>query len=288
MRTNTIIGGIIFVILLSSIVYIFIAPFVYRPIIFIDGEGTKVTREYSLNATQVPGVENVNLNFTIKAGGLDVAFTNDSNLVYWFIFEQDEGEAAPSLTNITVGNELFVNVTSDSGNVKATFGNYYNYSGTLEVGAGGISAVLSEVAHIDSLDLVATYVGGIFIEILNNASFDHLNTTVNTGGIILRIQAETLGKNSTLSSIVEVGGVLVESLPNEPTLGIELNALIDLGGISVNRDNFSIFKETDTECEMRSTDYLTAPKKLDINIFTGAGGILINQPFFQTFPVGYD
>ncbi len=287
MRANTVIGGIILAILLSSVVYAFVAPIISGPIIPIYVDGAKVRNVYSLNATQAPGVNYVDLNFTIKAGGLDINFTDDSNLIYKFVFEQDEGVAAPSITNVTVGNKLLVNVTADSGNVKAIFGNNYNYSGALRLGAGGISAVLSEDSNVDSLDLVVKYAGGLSVEILDNASFNHLNTRVNTGGIILSINATTLERNSTISSVVEVGGVIVDKLPNEPSLGIELTALVDLGGKTLNLDNYDIIIDTPNECKIRSTNYLTAPTKLDIDIFTGAGGVMINQPFFLNYPMPF-
>jgi len=284
MKANTVIGGIIFAILLCSIIYAFTAPIISGPIIPIDGDETRVRRVYSLNDTQFPGVDYVNFNLTIKAGGLDVNFTDDSNLLYKLIFEQNEGDEAPLIKNVTLGNELFVNVTADSGNVKAIFGNRCNYSGALRVGAGGISAILSENSNIYSFDLVILYVGALSIDILDNASFSNLNTKVNTGGIILHIGAEILKKNSTIHSVVEVGGVIVDKLPNKPSLGIKLIALVDLGGKILNRDNFVIIKETNTECDIRSTAYLTAPNKLDIEIFTGAGGVIINQPISPAFP----
>ncbi|MEM3709742.1 MAG: hypothetical protein QXL46_02410 [Nitrososphaerales archaeon] len=63
------------------------------------------------------------MNLTVKAGGIDINFTNDSNLIYKSVFEQDEEAIKPNIENITVNSKLFVNVMAKSCDVKIIFGN---------------------------------------------------------------------------------------------------------------------------------------------------------------------
>ena len=286
MKAKTVIGGIIFVILLTSVVFAFLSPIVLGPLIRFE-EGVKVTRIYSLTSDKALGVDYVSLNFTVKAGGIDINFTDDSDLVYKFVFKQDQGVAEPFIENSTMDDMLLVNVFAESGDVKVTFGNNYIYNGTLRVNLGGISAKLSKDSNVSRLDLATVYTGGILVEVSNNASFDHLNIKVNTGGIIMRMQAEALERNSSIFARVEVGGVIIDSIPKGTSLGSRLRASADIGGISLNLGDFIPIKETVNEVEIWTNNYLVAPIKLEIDIFTGLGGSMINQPFFLTFPMGF-
>ncbi|MCP8309722.1 MAG: hypothetical protein H3Z53_11575 [archaeon] len=286
MKANTIIGGIIIAILLTSVIFAFASPIVLGPLIRFE-EGPKVIRTYLLTADDVPEVDYVNLNFTVKAGGINVNFTDDSNLIYRFVFKQDQGVAEPYIENITVDNKLLVNVVTGSGDVGVTFGNHFIYNGTLEVGVGGITAKLSKDSNIEFFNLIAMYAGGVSVEVNDDASFDHLNIRANAGGIIMHIEAENLERNSSISARVEVGGVIIGSIPEGTSLGSRLRAIADIGGISLNPGDFIVIKETVNEVEIRTNNYLTAPINLDIEIFTGLGGSMINQPFFLAFPISF-
>jgi len=285
MKVNTVIGGIIIAILLSSVIFAFASPVVLGPLIQFE-EGPKVTRTYSFTADQAPEVDYVNLNFTVKTGGIDINFTNESDLIYRFEFKQDQGVAEPSIENITVDNNLLVNVFAESGDVKVTFGNNYTYNGTLRVSLGGITARLSEYSNIEFFDLATIYAGGVSVEVNDDASFDHLNIRVNAGGITMRIEAETLGRNSSISARVEIGGVMIGSIPKGTSLGSRLRAIADMGGISLNPGDLVVIEETVNEVEIRTSNY-PAPINLDIEIFTGLGGSMINQPFFLPFPYSF-
>jgi hypothetical protein len=280
MRAKTIIGGIITIILLVSVIFTFMSPIVLGPFPTFEEDRAKIIRTYTLFASDAPGVEYVNLNFTIKTGGIDINFTNDSNLIYRFVFKQDEGATKPSIENITVNSELIVNVMVESGDVKVMFGNSYIYNGTLRVSLGRITAKLSNYSNIEFLDLAAIYAGGVSVNIKDGASFDHLNIRVNAGGIMMQIGAETLKKNSSISARVELGGVIIGSIPMGTELGSRLRATADIGGVSIAPGNFTVIKQTINEVEIRTNNYLIVPTKLDIEIFTGLGGSMINQAFF--------
>lgn len=286
MKSNIIIGGIIITILLASVIFTFVSPIILGPLIKFEEDGNKVIRTYTLVAEDAPGVNHVNLNFTVKAGGIDINFTDDNNLIYKFIFKQDEEATKPKIENVTVDNRLLVNVVAESGDVKIIFGNSYIYNGTLKVSLGGITARLSNYSNIEFFDLTAIYAGGISVDIKDDASFDHLNIRVNSGGIMMRIEAKSLKKNSSISTRVELGGVTISSIPMGVNLGSRLRAIADIGGVNITPGNFSIIKQTVNEVEIRTNNYQTAPTKLDIEIFTGLGGSLINQPFF-TLPASF-
>lgn len=286
MTAKTVIGGIVFVILLTSVIFTFLSPIILGPLIRFE-EGAKVTKTYSLTGDKVPGVDYVNLNFTIQAGGIDINFTDDNDLVYRFVFKQDQGVAEPFVENSTVGNKLFINVFAESGDAKVIFGNSYIYNGTLKVGVGGITAKLSEDSNVSRFDLTTIYAGGVSIEVSNNSSFEHLNVGVNAGGIIMHLEAENLERNSSISARVEVGGIIIGSMPNGTSLGSKLRAFADIGGISLNPGDLIVLKDTMKEVEIMTDNYPLAPIRLDIDIFTGLGGSMINQPFFLPFPIDF-
>ncbi|MCP8307730.1 MAG: hypothetical protein H3Z53_01515 [archaeon] len=286
MRANTIIGGIIIAILLASVIFAFASPIVLGPLIRFEEDRNKVFRTYSLTDAEVSGVDYVSLNFTVKTGGIDVNFTDESNLIYRFVFKQDQGVAEPYIENVTVDNKLLVKVMAESGDVKVTFGNNYTYDGTLKVGLGGIVAKLSKDSNVEFFDLVTMYAGGVSVEVYDDTSFDHLNIRVNAGGIMMRIEAENLERNSSISARVEVGGVMIGSIPKGTSFGSRLRAFADIGGISLNRGDLTVIKETVNEVEIMTDNYPIAPTKLDIEIFTGLGGSLINQPLL-TFPSSF-
>jgi len=110
---------------------------------------------------------------------------------------------------------------------------------------------------------------------------------VNTGGIIMLMQAENLERNSSISARVEVGGTIIGSIPKGTSLGSRLRASADIGGISLNHGDFIPIKETINEVEIMTDNYLIAPIRLEIEIFTGLGGSMINQPFFLPFPYSF-
>ncbi|MCP8315863.1 MAG: hypothetical protein H3Z52_04545 [archaeon] len=285
MKANTIIGGIVIAILLASVVFAFASPIVLGPLIRFE-EGPKVITTYSFTADQAPEVDYINLNFTVKAGGIDINFTDDSNLIYRFEFKQDQEVAKPLIENVTVDNKLLVNVFAESGDVKVTFGNNYIYNGTLSVSLGGITARLSEDSNIEYFDLATIYAGGVLVEVYDDASFDHLNIRVNAGGIMMRTEAKTLERNSSISARVEIGGAIIGSIPEGTSLGSRLRAFADMGGISLNSGDLIVIKETVNEVEIRTNNY-PALINLDIEIFTGLGGSMINQPFFFSFPISF-
>jgi|GEM_PF-683711 hypothetical protein len=287
MRANIIIGGMIIVILLASVIFTFASPTVLGPLIKFEEDKAKVTRTYSFTSDDAPGVDYINLNFTVKAGGIDINFTDDSSLIYMFVFKQDEGATKPSIENITFDSKLLVNVMAESGDVKVTFGNNYIYNGTLRVSLGGITVKLSNYSNIEFFDLAAVYAGGVSVDVEDDASFDHLNIRVNAGGIMMHIGAKTLEKNSSISARVELGGIVVDSIPKGTSLGSRLKAFADIGGIYLNPGNYTVISQTVNRVEIGTENYPTAPIKLDIELFTGLGGATINQPFFLAFPTSF-
>jgi hypothetical protein len=283
MNTQTIIGGIVIAILLISVVYAFVSPVVYKPPVPEVPE--KVISNYTLVRQQEPEVEYVNLNMTIKAGGFNITFSSDSNLIYHFKFEQDKNVTKPIVENRTLGNGLMVNVFAETGDLEATFGSNYLYNGTIKVGVGGLSLVLSKYSNVDNFDIVAMYAGGISLEVLDEASFNHLDLKATLGGIMMRVNASSLIKNCNITARVEVGGYMIEPISVGVDLGLKLAAFVDIGGIMLNPAGLQKVKEEVNEIEIRTLNYATATTKLDIEIFVGLGGAMINQSFLGTLPI---
>jgi len=282
MIIKTIIGGLVIAVLLISVVYAFVSPVVYRPPVPEVPE--KVISNYTFVRHQAPAVDYVNLNMTIKAGGFNINFSSDSNLIYHFKFEQDKNATKPTVENTALGNRLMVNVFAETGDLEATFGSNYLYNGTIKVGIGGISLVLSNYSNVDNFDIEAMYAGGISLEVLDNASFNHLNLKATLGGIMMRVDAPSLRRNCSITARVEVGGYMIEPISVGVDLGVKLAAFVDMGGMMFNPAGFQKVKEEENDIEIRTLNYATATIKLDIEIFVGLGGAMINQSFFGTFP----
>ncbi|NWG08753.1 MAG: hypothetical protein HXX80_00295 [Nitrososphaerales archaeon] len=287
MRVNTIVGGIIITILLVSVVYAFASPIISGPIFLTGDDKARVTIEYSLNSTQMPGISYVNLNFTLKSGGIEVNFTDDIELIYKFVFRQDPSVGEPNITNIKLNSELLVDVMAESGDVRVTLGSNYIYNCNMSVGAGGVAATLSNSTNLGYLNLIVTYAGGVSVDILDEASFDFLNLMVNTGGVRLHIDANSLGKNCSVYSEVKVGGMIVDSLLLGTDLGCRVRASVDIGGIFLNTVDFTKIEESANKVEIISSNYTIASTKIDIDVFLGLGGGMVNENPFFTFPTGF-
>jgi len=283
MTTREILGGIIIAILVIGLIYAAVSPIVSPA---VPVERKPVITEKTLYSTTVPGVTFVNLNLTIKGGGVEVNFTDDENLVYRLRFEQDANQTAPTVEyGIVTAGVLPVNVFAESADLYATFGSDCTYNGTLRVGVGALSLVLSEHSNVENLDAIVMYAGGLSVEVLDDASFNQLNLKIVAGGLMLRVDANNLQKSGSISARIELGGVIVQPISVGSNLGVSLTAFADIGGISLTPGDFVVEKQTDTECKIRTTNYPASTTKLDIDIFLGLGGGMINQgiTFFPTF-----
>ncbi|MGQ9719047.1 MAG: hypothetical protein ACUVWK_04320 [Nitrososphaerales archaeon] len=287
MRANTIVGGMIIAILLASVAYAFASPIISGPIFPTGDDKARVTIEHSLNSTQMPGISYVNLNFTLKSGGIEINFTDDVELIYKFVFRQDPIIGVPNITNTKLNGDLLVDVMAKSGDVRVTLGSNYIYNCNMSVGAGGVTATLSNSTNLGYLNLIVTYAGGISVDILDEASFDYLDMIVNTGGVRLHIDANNLEKNCSVYSEVTVGGIIVDSLLVGTDLGCRVRTSVDIGGIFLNTVDFTKIKESANEVEIISSNYPIASTKIDIDIFLGLGGGMVNENPFFTFPTGF-
>jgi len=277
MRTQEILGGIIIAILVVGVIYAAVSPIV-SPIVPPEfrEEREKVITEKTLDSATVPGVTFVNLNLTIKAGGVEVNFTSDNNLIYKLRFEQDENVTAPSVEYGSVSEGvLSVNLFAETANLYVTFGSGCTYNGTLRVGVGGLSLVLNEDSRVDEFNGVVMYAGWMSVEVLDYASFNQLNLKMVAGGLGLRVDANNLQKSGGISTRIEVGGFFIEPISTGPNLGVSLAAFADVGGIALNPGDFVVKKQTDREC--KTTKNYPASTNLEIDIFVGLGGGLINQ-----------
>lgn len=279
MTTQEILGGIIIAILVVGVIYAAVSPIVLPivPLEFLE-EREKVITEETLDSATVPGVTFVNINLTIKAGGVEVNFTSDNNLIYKLRFEQDENVIAPTVEYGSVSEGVLpVNVFAETADLYATFGSGCTYNGTLRVGVGVLSLVLSENSHVDNFNAIVMYAGGLSVEILDDASFSQLNLKIVAGALRLRVDATNLQESGSISTRIEVGGFFVEPISTGQNLGVSLTAFADIGGITLTPGDFVVEKETDRECKIRTTTY-PASTNLDIDIFVGLGIGMINFP----------
>lgn len=279
MNSREILGGIIIVILIVGVIYAAVSPLVSPvPADFMEEEGKTVVTEEILRLDSVPEAEVVNLNLTVKSGGVDVNFTDDEDLIYNFHFEQDENESVPSVEYGSVSEGVLpVEVSVESADLQATFGSGCTYNGTLDVGVGGLSLALSENSKVDTFDADLMYLGGMSVEILDQASFHQLDLNINTGGLRLKVDADNLLQPGTINAGIKLGGAFVERISTGSNLGVNLAASADLGGITLNPGNFEVKKNTNRECQIKTPNY-PASTNLHIDISTGLGGAMINSP----------
>jgi len=282
MTTREILGGTVIAILVIGLIYAAVSPMA-SPV--VPQERKPVITERTLYSATVPGVAFVNLNLTIKAGGVEINFTNDENLIYRLRFEQDQNLTVPTVEfgSVTAG-VLPVNIFAETSDLYATFGSGCTYNGTLRVGLGALSLVLSEHSNVDNFSAIVMYAGGLSVEVLDDASFNQLDLKIVAGGLMLRIDANNLQKSGTISARLELGAVMVQPISTGPNLGVRLTALADMGSIALNPGDFVVERQTDRECKIRTTNY-PASTNLDIHIFLGLGVAMINQgiTMFPTF-----
>jgi len=281
MTTREILGGIIISILVIGLVYAAVSPTV-SPV--APPERKPIVTEKTLYGTTLPGVTFVNLNLTIKAGGVEINFTNDENLIYRLRFEQDANVTAPTVEyGSAIAGVLPVDVFAETADLYATFGSGVAYNGTLRVGLGALSLVLSEHSNVDNFDAIVMYAGGLSVEVLDDASFNQLNLRMVAGGLMLRIDANNLQKSGSISTRTELGAVIVEPITVGSNLGVSLAAFTDMGSIALNPEGFDVEKQTDRECKI--TRNYPASTNLNIDIFVGLGVAMINQgvTWFPTF-----
>ena len=286
---RTILGWIFIAIMVVGVIYAALSP-ALQPIVFPEvqipgfNQGTGVSDYYSLikNSNVSQNVNYVELNATVKFGAISVVFSDNSDVAVEAKFDRGENTSALATSQATENHVLRVNMYGEAGVLNLTLGRSLQYNGSLNLRIGGITTQLDQNANISKLQTQIEYIGGIVVDVHSGASFEQLNLAVDLGGIVLNIDADHITKNATINMNTNIGGASIGVNVNTAQIGASLEGTVDIGGITINNNQFT-GTSSNTQCSLKTTNYQSADKKIDIKTKIGLGGITL-QPTTQTIP----
>jgi hypothetical protein len=283
-------GGIFVAILLVGIFYAALSP-ILQPIALPriqmpwSAVGTGVIEQYSLvKGTNVSSaVRFVNLNATVKFGGILVLFSNDPNLVLKAVFEHGPSASELDANSAPDGSDsLQANTYGATGSLNLTLGSSCQYGGSLNLRFGAVTMQLDQYSNIGKLAIKINYVGGVLLNVTSGASFEQLDLSMDVGGLQLNVNAENIERSGTITTNVNMGGVIVNAAVNTAHVGMSIEADVDTGGLTVDQTYFE-GTVSNTHCSVKTHDYASANTKLDVRASIGAGGGII-QPSTSYVP----
>lgn len=278
---RNIVGGAFVAILFIGVVYAAVSP-VLQPIIFpgfeipwLGAEGEKVVERYSLvKETNVSDtVKFVDLNVSVKFGGINLLFSNNPNLACGISFERsvNASELEIGYVESDGGQVLQVDLYGESGGLNLTLGNSYQYSGTFGLRIGGVMMELGQYANISKFAVFIKYVGGLNLKINSGASFEQVDLSVDIGGLQLTVDADSLKSDGVINAGVNIGGFSMGVDVDTSEVGVSMDATVDIGGLTVNHEDFE-GQVSERSCSLKTVGYAGATHKLDVKVTVGLGG----------------
>ncbi len=286
---RTVLGWSFIAIMVIGVIYAALSP-TLQPIAFPEvqipgfNQGTGVSDYYNLvkNTNVSQNVNYVELNATVKFGAISVVFSDNSDVAVEAKFDRGENTSALATSQTTENQVLRVNMYGETGVLNVTLGKSLQYNGSLNLRIGGITAQLDQNANISKLEAQIEYIGGIIVDVHSGVSFEQLDLVVDLGGIVLNIDADHITKDAIINMNANIGGASIGVDVNTAQIGASLEGTVDIGGITINNNQFT-GTSSNTQCSLKTTNYQSANKKIDINTKIGLGGITL-QPTAQTIP----
>lgn len=290
---RTVLGGIFVAILLIGVVYAVVSP-VLQPISFprfelpwLGIEGEKVVDEYSLiKGTNVSDtVKFVDLNVSLKFGGINLLFSNDPNLACDVTFERsiNASKLEANYTKSSGNQTLQLNLYGEAGGLNLTLGNSCQYNGSLDLRIGGVMMELGQYANVSKFVVSIKYVGGLDVKIESGASFGQIDFSVDIGGLQLTVDADSLKSDGAINVAVNIGGFSMNADVNKSNVGVSLDATVEIGGLTVNHPDFK-GQISERSCSVKTEGYATAKHKLDVKATVGLGGVTLQKSTQYGFP----
>jgi len=290
---RTILGGVFVAILFIGVVYAAVSP-VLQPISFprleipwLGAEGEKVVDRYGLaKETNVSDtVRIVNLNASIKFGGINLFFSNDSNLACGISFERgvNASELEAGYIEGDGGQVLRVDLYGESGGLNLTLGNSYQYNGTFGLRIGGVMMELGRYANISKFAVFIKYAGGLDLKINSGASFEQIDLSVDIGGVQLTVDADSLKSDGVINAGLNIGGFSMGVDVDTTEVGVSFDATVDMGALTVNHEDFE-GQVSERSCSVKTVGHLSATHKLDVNATIGLGGVTLQKSLQYGFP----
>jgi hypothetical protein len=287
---RTVIGWVFVAIMVIGVIYAAVSPSL-QPIVFPKvalpwfAQATGASDYYSLvKGTNVSQIINyVNLNTSVRFGAISVAFSDDPSLAVGVRFDRGQNASALEISQAVEDQVLNVSMYGEAGALNLTLGRSLQYNGSLNVRIGAATIKLDQYANVSKLEVKIEYIGGIVLDVHSGASFEKLDLAVDLGGIILNMDADHVAKDGAIDLSTNIGGVLMGiNVINTSQVGVSLEGTVDMGGITTNNSQFT-GTTSNTHCSLKTTNYYSADKKIDIEARTGLGGITL-QPATQNMP----
>ena len=290
---RTILGGVFIAILFIGVAYAAVSP-VLQPISFprleipwLDVEGEKVVDRYTLvKGTNVSGtVKFIDLNVSMKFGGINMLFSHDPNLACGVSLERsiNASELEAGYVVSDGGRILQVGLYGESGELNVTLGNGYQYNGTFGLRIGGVMMELGQYANISKFNVFIKYVGGLDVRINNGASFEQIDLSVDIGGLQLTVDCDSLKSDGVINAGVTIGGFSMSVDVDTSGVGVSLDSTVDMGGLTVNHADF-VGQKSERSCSVKTVGYASATHKLDVKATVGLGGVTLQKSIQYGFP----
>jgi hypothetical protein len=287
---RTVIGWTFVAIMVIGVIYAAVSP-ALQPIVFprVDLPGFTQTTGASDYHSLVKGanvsqtINFVDLNATVKFGVISVTFSVDQNLAVEARFDRGQNASALEITRATRNQVHEVNMYGEAGALNITLGRSLQYEGSLNLRIGGANIRLDQYDNVSKLEVKIEYIGGVVLDIHNGASFEQLDLAVDLGGVLLNTDADHIVKDGEINVSTKIGGVSMGiDVINPAQVGISLEGSVDVGGITTNNSQF-VGTTSNTHCSLKTANYQSEDKKIDIEVETGLGGITL-QPATQNMP----
>jgi hypothetical protein len=282
MKASTFLGGVtIFVLLLSLAVSGL--TLTYPNLLLPEAEKPKETVEYQMFKTDAPEVKAALINVQVKNGAVKLGFIKDENLIYKIVFEYSAEAAAPSVNQTITEGLLIFSAQLESGKAKIILGSNYPYTLNFFLSSGGLSAVLDENCHIETLRAVLLSGGGV-IKLSSGFHAKEIFIDLVSGGLTVNVDVPSLEEASRLYVNVSNGGVMIPPVKVGSDVGLKIEAEIGSGGITLNSQGLEVTEYTNNKCLVQTPGYNLSKAKIDLKIKITNGGAIINK---KLFPISF-
>jgi len=275
MKVTSAIGAVVLLILAFSIAYIPLLLSSYPTYTPLWKGRDKVVRSFSLPRDLVAGVRYVNFNVYVRAGMIYCNLT-DTPMLYKILFKQSIDSPKPIVSYIRNKEAMDVKVFALSGDVKITLNRNYLYNSSVEVETGGINFILSQESTFNHVELRVKYAGAVSVTLLDNASFNSLLVSVNTGGTTLLVDGTSFRGFGRAYLEVKVGEAST-FIKGEPEFGVRILASVEIGDVFINPKGFAS-KKSLTSCVLKTRSYEKSVNRVDFVVKVGLGAVSINKP----------
>ncbi|MBD3160324.1 MAG: hypothetical protein GF309_16210 [Candidatus Lokiarchaeota archaeon] len=173
-----------------------------------SGPNWTATTDYSFEETESSMLDSVTLNLNLSAGGVNIEFIDDSNLLYHLDLTVPNETVSEHGEPSVVYSSGVVSFDYAAAEANLTLGSGTVYAMSISVDAGGVELVIGENAHVGDVDITAQ-AGGIDLTVTDDATFDgdvEFTLQASTGGVTLSVDLpSTVG--GSFAGTASFGGV---------------------------------------------------------------------------------